>query len=40
VAGQREFLGPLLWPVVILHLLMTILLVVAWFRGQKTTGLG
>ena len=40
LAGQREFLGLLLWPVVVLHLLMTILLVVAWFRGQKTTGLG
>jgi len=39
-AGQREFVGPLFWPVVLLHVLMTVLLVVAGFMGQSPNGQG
>jgi hypothetical protein len=38
VAVQGEWVGRLLWPVVILHLLMTILLGGVWFMGPKTVG--
>ena len=40
VAGQGEFRGPLLWPVVVLHMLMTILLVAVWFVSKKTVDEG
>ena len=33
VAVQGEWVGRLLWPVVVLHVLMTILLASAWFLG-------
>ena len=36
VAVQGEWVGPLLWPVLLLHVLMTILLGVVWFLGPKT----
>jgi len=38
IAIQGEWVGPLLWIVVVLHVLMTMLLVAAWFKGQKTFG--
>jgi len=36
VAIQGEWVGALLWPVVVLHLLLTILLTRAWFISPKT----
>jgi len=33
VIGER--VGPLLWPVVVLHAILTILLARAWFQSQK-----
>jgi len=36
VAIQGEWVGALLWPVVVLHLLFTILLTRAWFISPKT----
>jgi hypothetical protein len=35
VAFQEEWVGPLLWLVLVLHLLITILLGGAWFMGSK-----
>jgi len=35
VAVQGEWVGPLLWLVVVLHLLITILLAGAWFMGRN-----
>jgi len=40
VAGKGEFLGPLLWPVVVLHILMTILLVAVLLVRKKTVDQG
>ena len=37
VAVQGEWVGRLLWPVVILHVVMTILLGVVWFKRPDTT---
>jgi len=36
LAVQGIWAGPLLWPVVVLHALMTVLLGGVWFRGPKT----
>jgi hypothetical protein len=33
---RGEWVGPLLWPAVALHAVLTLLLVRAWFRGQGT----
>jgi hypothetical protein len=33
---RGEWIGPLLWPAVALHAVLTLLLVRAWFRGQST----
>jgi hypothetical protein len=35
VVVQRDWVGPLLLPVIVLHVLMTILLGGSWFMGQK-----
>jgi len=36
VGIHGEWVGALLWPVVVLHVLITILLGGAWFMGRKT----
>jgi hypothetical protein len=33
---RGEWVGPLLWPAVALHAVLTLFLVRAWFRGQST----
>jgi hypothetical protein len=33
---RGEWVGPLLWPAIALHAVLTLLLVRAWFRGQGT----
>jgi len=38
VVVQRDWVGPLLLPVVLLHVLMTILLVGSWIMSKKTAG--
>jgi hypothetical protein len=38
VVVQGDWVGPLLLPVVVLHVLMTILLGAFWFKGQTTEG--
>jgi hypothetical protein len=35
LAIRGEWVGPLLWPVVVLHGILTLLLAWAWFRSQK-----
>ena len=35
VAIHGEWIGPLLWPVVVLHGILTALLTWTWFRSQK-----
>jgi hypothetical protein len=35
LALRGEWVGPLLWPVVLLHGILTVLLARAWFRSQK-----
>ena len=35
LAIRGEWVGPLLWPVVVLHGILTVLLVWTWFRSQK-----
>jgi hypothetical protein len=35
LAIRGEWVGPLLWPVVALHGILTVLLAWAWFRSQK-----
>jgi hypothetical protein len=35
LAIRGEWIGPLLWPVVVLHGILTLLLAWAWFRSQK-----
>jgi hypothetical protein len=32
---RSEWVGPLLWPAVVLHAVMTLLLVRAWFKLQE-----
>jgi hypothetical protein len=31
-----EWAGPLLWPAVVLHAVLTLLLAIAWFRSRRT----
>jgi hypothetical protein len=38
LAIRGEWVGPLLWPAVVLHAVMTILLGRAWLMSQKTGG--
>jgi hypothetical protein len=33
---RSEWVGPLLWPAVLLHAVLTLLLSSAWFKSQKT----
>ena len=33
---RGEWVGPLLWPAVVLHAVLTLLLSRAWFKSQKT----
>jgi hypothetical protein len=35
LAIRSEWVGPLLWPVVVIHALLTALLTRAWFRSRK-----
>jgi hypothetical protein len=35
LAIRAEWVGPLLWPVVVLHGILTVLLARAWFQLQK-----
>jgi hypothetical protein len=35
VAIHGEWIGPLLWPVVVLHGILTVLLAWTWFQSQK-----
>ena len=37
VVMDGEWVGPLLWPAVVLHALLTLLLARLWFRPQKDT---
>ena len=36
VGVRGEWVGPLLWPAVALHAVLTLLLSCAWFKSQKT----
>jgi hypothetical protein len=35
LAIRGEWVGPLLWPVVVIHALLTVLLARAWFQSRK-----
>ena len=37
LAIRGEWVGPLLWPVVVIHALLTVLLARAWFQSQNPT---
>jgi hypothetical protein len=38
LAIRGEWVGPLLWPVVGLHIILTVLLVGAWWNARKESG--
>ncbi|MBI4962408.1 MAG: hypothetical protein HY913_03960 [Desulfomonile tiedjei] len=38
VAIRGEWAGPLLWPAVVVHAVLTLLLARAWFRRQRIVG--
>ena len=39
IAFAGEWVGPLLWPAVVLHAVLTLLLARAWFKPQKNTSI-
>jgi hypothetical protein len=39
LGSRGEWVGPLLWPAVVLHAVMTILLGCAWLKSPRTGGL-
>jgi hypothetical protein len=38
LAVRGEWAGPLLWPVVVLHIILTVLLLGAWWNARKESG--
>jgi hypothetical protein len=38
VGIRGEWAGPLLWPAVVVHAVLTLLLAKAWFRSRRTMG--